>query len=98
MYEFSEGMRIVVFLPDDVDRYETDEFNAGWADGMEDYIDQEGTIISGPHEASAGGFDYQIKFDDGETWWWDERYMRLADMPGDPVIEIDEDTFNEILN
>ena len=90
-------MKVLVFLPEDCDRHNYDDFNAGWAPDMDAMIGKTGTITRGPAAQDAGGFAYKIKFDNGDYWWWDERYMRPADIPEEPVIEIEMSEFEDIL-
>ena len=102
MSEFEIGDRVVCTVPNGFEPWELQDpeiFNAGWdADEMPDYVGQEGVITTGPHTASSGfGYDYRIEFDDGNCWWWDERFLlRPADANSELAIEIDEETFTGI--
>lgn len=99
MPDFEIGDRVICTIPQGFESWELEDpeiFNAGWdADEMPDYVGQEGVIIKGPQPAGSGfGYDYQIEFNDGNRWWWDERFVqRPADANAKPTIEIDEETF-----
>ena len=99
-FEYDYGMRVVVFIPEGENLRDYDVFNAGWDNDMYDYIGREGVVISEPHDPGLGtGLDYRIEFEDGETWWWDERYMRPADAAiAAQFPTIEESDFSDILS
>lgn len=98
-FDYEKGMRVIVSIPDGEDLNDYAIFNAGWDDNMYAYVGQTGTIVSGPYEASPGGVDCCIRFDDDVTWWWDERYIRPADAAAaEQVPPMSESDFAEILS
>ena len=94
--ELSIGTRVFCFIPDGVDVYDDNDFNAGWSARMDSCVDEWGTIESIGEIKPNGRRDFLIRFEHNSAqWWWDELYVNPAGVISDSTIE--ESDFVSIL-
>lgn len=91
-FDFKAGMSVVVRRPPT--REAEDEFSGIWVGGMGKYDGETGTIRQvSPRKNYAGVKHYSIAFEDGVSFWWDERFMEpesltsVTDEEFDSVLE-----------
>lgn len=91
MGDFEVGDFVIVYAPPDSER---DEFNAGWNLAMQQHDGNIGEIV-GTGTGNDGNQDYKIRFDNGDHWWWDIKYMEA--LSGSQLSSVTDEEFNSVL-
>ena len=93
--EFEVGERVIVHVPDGDSRYDTDIFNAGWDEDMNDYEGVTAEIIR-IGEIHHGRNTYCVRFPEEDTWWWDPCFMDHLD--DRTQVSVSDEDFDAVLN
>ena len=95
--EYNVGDHVIVLVPEtEKEREDTDQFNAGFDHDMFHYDRSIGVIDMVGDVRPNGRRTYNIRFEDGETWFWDPFYMRPASEAA--TLDPDVKDFNWHLN
>lgn len=95
--EYNVGDHVIVLVPEtEKEREDTDQFNAGFDHDMFHYDRSIGVIDMVGEVRPNGRRTYNIRFEDGETWFWDPFYMRPASEAA--TLDPDVKDFNWHLN